>query len=263
MNLRIYNMYIKFSVVLLIFFLSGCDLVNKIMYKDAYDESRTVSAEKNNLQDKNKKPAEKKDSVIRTFEGLVTINSDERSFRDCSNPDSLYLIKDESGNLVNEYKKLMPLSDYYGSLFAAVKGFTVDPDSTTDTEKYLKTIVVKEVITVEKKNFRNTCIPFEFWCLGNEPNWSLEISKEENIIQLTLPSDNKSYYFFYSEPKEEDGMIKYFGYNNIQRTTINISLRKESCSDNMSDRKYDYSVQVDLNGKNQYRGCAIKGDFPN
>jgi len=201
--------------------------------------------------------------VVRTFEGLITINLNEKSFRDCSNPDSLYFIKDETETIVNSYKKLNPMNDIYRSVFTSLKGFTVNADSTNnpDPEKYFKILVIKEVIAVEGKNFRNTCIPYDYWCLGNEPNWSLQISKEENIFELTLPFEGKSYYFNYNEPKEEDGMIKYFGYNNIQRTTLNISIKKENCSDTMSDKIYEYSVKIILNDKTNFSGCAIKGNF--
>ena len=87
------------------------------------------------------------------------------------------------------------MNDIYRSVFASVKGFTLNSDSTNipDPEKYYKILVIKEVIAVEGKNFRNTCIPYDFWCLGNEPNWSLQISKEENIFELYLPSEGKSY----------------------------------------------------------------------
>ena len=56
-------------------------------------------------------------------------------------------------------------------------------------------------------------------------------------------------------------MIKYFGYNNIQRTTLNITIKKEKCTDTMSDKIYEYSVKINLNDKTNFSGCAIKGNF--
>lgn len=273
------NNYPKFFLTLIVFVIylttNGCEQINKVLYKDAVTEAgkdnnpdsdineipdTTVSGSINSKKNPENFAA---DSVVRTYEGLVTINLNERSFRDCSNPDSLYFIKDETETIVSSYKKLNPMNDIYRSVYTSLKGFTVNADSTNnpDPEKYFKILVIKEVIAVEGKNFRNTCIPYDFWCLGNEPNWSLQISREENIFELYLPSEGKSYYFNYNEPKEEDGMIKYFGYNNIQRTTLNISIKKEKCSDTMSDKIYEYSVKLNLNDKTNLSGCAIKGNF--
>ncbi|HQY19852.1 MAG TPA: hypothetical protein PLX80_03295 [Ignavibacteria bacterium] len=263
--------FLKLLAIVILITSTGCEQINKVLYKDAGTEADKKVDENSNLKfidsgkvnSKNESINTAIDSVVRTFEGLITINLNEKSFRDCSNPDSLYFIKDETETIVNSYKKLNPMNDIYRSVFTSLKGFTVNADSTNnpDPEKYFKILVIKEVIAVEGKNFRNTCIPYDYWCLGNEPNWSLQISKEENIFELTLPFEGKSYYFNYNEPKEEDGMIKYFGYNNIQRTTLNISIKKENCSDTMSDKIYEYSVKIILNDKTNFSGCAIKGNF--
>lgn len=112
---------------------------------------------------------------------------------------------------------------------------------------------------MEKKNFRNTCVPYDFWALGNEPNWSLQISEKENLIEFNLPSDKKVYYFFYEEPREENGIIFYTSHNEIQRYAIDVSVKKEKCSDTMSEKVYDYSVEVEISGGKKYKGCGIKG----
>jgi len=273
MNNRINSpdFFLTLLAIVILITSTGCEQINKVLYKDAGTEADKKVDENSNLNfidsgkvnSKNESINTAIDSVVRTFEGLITINLNEKSFRDCSNPDSLYFIKDETETIVNSYKKLNPMNDIYRSVFTSLKGFTVNADSTNnpDPEKYFKILVIKEVIAVEGKNFRNTCIPYDYWCLGNEPNWSLQISKEENIFELSLPFEGKSYYFNYNEPKEEDGMIKYFGYNNIQRTTLNISIKKENCSDTMSDKIYEYSVKIILNDKTNFSGCAIKGNF--
>lgn len=257
-------MSLKILILTAIVFLSGCDRINKVLYKDAFEETKNSTAPQDSDKAEDKSiNVEKSDTVLRLFEGLIKINSSERSFRDCSNPDSLYYIKDESGALNSDYKKLFPSENIYASAIASVKGYIGDSVKINirDPEKYFKVLIIKEVISVEGKNYRNTCIPYDFWCLGNEPNWSLQISKSENLMELYLPSEKKSYFFFYNDPKEEDGIIKYFGYNNIQRTTLNVSVKKQNCSDNMSDKTYEYSVTLALNDSKKFTGCAIKGNF--
>jgi len=257
-------MFLKILIMITVVFLTGCDRINKVLYKDAFEENKVSTTAQDSGKTSVKNIAgENSDTVLRLFEGLIKINSTERSFKDCNNPDSLYYIKDETGALSANFKKIFPSENIYASAMASVKGYTSDSVkiNARDPEKYYKVLIIKEVISVEGKNFRNTCIPYDFWCLGNEPNWSLQISESENLMELYLPSEKKSYFFFYNDPKEEDGMIKYFGYNNIQRTTLNVSVKKENCSDNMSDKTYEYSVTLALNDSKKFSGCAIKGNF--
>ena len=192
------------------------------------------------------------------FEGLYIINKNTNSFRDCRYPDSIYLVNDETGNLKKSYEKIFSVKNVYGSVYARFKGEKKATDG-INSEKYPSTLYVKEVLQLEKKNFRNTCINYEFWALGNEPGWSLQISKNENIIEFYDFSDKKSYYCFYEEPVDEDGAIVYAAHNNIQRYTIKIRIRKEKCSDTMSDTSYDYSAEVELSKGKKFKGCAIKG----
>ena len=122
MNNRIIspNFFLILIAIVIIFTLAGCEQINKVLYKDAGTET---GKESNTNSDINANPDSTKsarintnknpdnfavDSVVRTFEGLVTINLNEKSFRDCSNPDSLYFIKDERGTIVSSYKKLNP-----------------------------------------------------------------------------------------------------------------------------------------------------------
>lgn len=192
------------------------------------------------------------------FEGLYIINQNTNSFRDCRYPDSLYMVNDETGNLKKSYEKIFSVRNVYGSVFARFKG-ELKATEGINSEKYPSTLYVKEVLQLEKKNFRNTCINYEFWALGNEPNWSLQISKNENIIEFYDMAENKTYYYFYEEHVDEDGAIVYAAHNNIQRYTIKIRIRKERCSDTMSDTGYDYSAEVELSNGKKFKGCAIQG----
>lgn len=201
------------------------------------------------------------DTASKVYEGLYIYNLNTNSFMECKNPDSLYLIIDDTKKLPGMYKKTLTNPNVYGSVVAKLKGDVTQTTDETKIEKYPKTFRVTEIISMEKKNFRNTCVPYDFWGLGNEPGWSLQISEKENLIEFYLPFEQKTYYFFYSEPKEENGRIIYTSHNQIQRYIINISIKKESCSDTMSDKVYDYSVDVELSGGKKFKGCGIKGNL--
>lgn len=225
--------------------------------------------EEHNISEKPKEPVKKKSTVDSSgivsnlseteFEGIYSLNSNENIFRVCSNPDTVYWVKDGTGKLKELYEKFHSSKNYYGAVVAKLKGEIVPTEIQKHKEKYPRTIVVNEVIDVQKKNFRNTCMKYDFWALGNEPNWSLQISGSEKLIELIDYSNDKTYNFFYEEPKNENGIIIYAAHNKIQRISIDIFVKKEECSDTMSDEKYDYSVEVKLSSGIILKGCGIKG----
>ncbi len=118
-----------------------------------------------------------------------------------------------------------------------------------------KDFVIKEVFKAEQKNFRNTCIPYDFWCIGTEPFWNIQISKIENLIDFYDPMEQKNYHFEYSDPKNEKNRIVYTAKNKTDK--IQITIKTEACSDGMSERTYQHAAEINLNG-NSFKGCAIK-----
>jgi uncharacterized membrane protein len=238
------------KIIIVIFFLilSGCNKKSEIQTgTQSKDTSKAVAVDSDGS----------KAGII--FEGLYIYNLNTNSFMDCKNSDSVYWVKDGTKKLADMYKKILINPNVYGTVVATVKGELIDTDDETTKEKYPRTLFIKEVISVEKKNFQNTCVPYDFWALGNEPAWSLEISEKENLIEFNLLSEKKVYYFFYAEPTEDNGIITYISHNDIQRYRIEAAIKKEKCQDKMSDRVYDYSVEVTLSGGKKYEGCGIKG----
>ena len=193
------------------------------------------------------------------YEGVYLANLNTHSFIDCQNPDTVFWVIDDTKKLDAQYKKMFSEQSVYNSVFIRVKGDFEETKDQTTREKYPRTLRVKEILAVENKNFRNTCVPYDFWALGNEPGWSLQISKKENLIEFILPGESKKYYFFYDEPEEDSGYIIYKNHNKIQGYVIEVKIKKEKCSDTMSDKIYDYSAEVELTGNIKFRGCAIKG----
>jgi len=241
-----------FYFVLFLILVFGCKKQDNVQI---INES-TDSAKSRTLQDSS---IFKIDSAGKVFEGLYVYNANINSFRDCANSDSSYWIIDDTKKLKSLYEKFHSSKNIYGVVYAKLKGIKIETTNEKVKEKYPQTLVVKAIIEVEKKNFANTCIPYDYWGLGNDPNWTLQISKKENMIEFFDLAEDKEYYFFYEEEIEEDGKTVYASHNNIQRNTIKIFIRKETCSDNMSDNLYDYSIEIDLNSNKKYMGCGIKG----
>lgn len=201
----------------------------------------------------------KADSLSDVYEGIYATNKHESIFQDCSNSNAKYWVIDESNSLSEQYAKMFEIPSVYNSMVVKVKGEVKMTENATKAEKFTKTLIIKEVISVEKKNYMNTCVSYDFWGLGNEPNWSLQISKNENLIEFTLPGDSQSFYFFYNEPVNENGYLVYRSHNQIQRYLIEIKIKNEPCRDIISDKVYEYSVEVELSDKRKFKGCGIKG----
>lgn len=122
-----------------------------------------------------------------------------------------------------------------------------------------KDFVIKEVINIEHKNFRNTCIPYDFWCMGTEPFWTIQISQKENLIDFYDPMAQKTYHFKYNETVLKENTVIYKTKN--KSDNIHILIKNEPCSDGMSETNFNYSAEINLNG-NTFNGCAIKFGEP-
>ena len=200
------------------------------------------------------------DTAVRTeFEGLYNYEKSGSTFRDCRYPDSVYIVNDASGKLEAQFERIFPASNVYGSIVAKVKGTLIPTAEQKFKDKYPSTLKISEVVQVDKKNFRNTCVPYDFWAFGNEPNWSLQISKKEGIIELQDIAADKSYSFFWNEPKTDSGFVVYSSFNTIRKYSIDIKIRKEKCNDTMADIEYEYFVTAEITGGKKFTGCAIKG----
>lgn len=242
--------FLIYLFVLLIFY--GC------FNKTEQHETANLNKENNNVM-KTDSAGKDMNAGDKVYEGLYIFNKNENIFRDCNYPDSVYWIIDDTKKIKDMYEKYHSSKNVYSAVMIKIKGDIIPSEGRNNTEKYPRTIRIKEIVSMEKKNFRNTCIAYDFWGLGNEPNWSLQISRKESQIEFYDYSEDKIYNFFYEEPKTEGSKIYYTSHNKIQRNYIDIIITKELCTDTMSDTEYEYSVEIKLNKSKNFKGCAVKG----
>ncbi len=107
----------------------------------------------------------------------------------------------------------------------------------------------QEIIAEENNDVEKH--PKKFNCIGNEPFWHLEIT--ENGMRFE-ELDSQKQNFPYKAPKI-DGNVLIFESKN-EEMAIRVKLKKEKCSDSMSDSEYSYSVNVVLDKDKVYKGCA-------
>ncbi|MBA3649685.1 MAG: hypothetical protein H0W62_14270 [Chitinophagales bacterium] len=196
----------------------------------------------------------------KTYKGFFVSGATKHVFRDCADPDK-DIWTDDSGKLDHLYKALIKSSLTYPNEYAytEVEGNMAVAPQEIRSRGYDSVLTVYKVLTFEQKNFRNSCIPYEFWVIGNKPNWSLQVSKKESLIALKDYTHGKVYIFPYFEPGEMDDAITYRTENTAITAALQVVIKKQKCSEGSSKENYEFSAKVIMNGK-VYRGCAIRGD---
>jgi len=115
--------------------------------------------------------------------------------------------------------------------------------------------ILTEIMNLEVKNFRNTCIPYDLWALGNEPFWQAQISANEGVIEFQELGLEGSRVFPYVPAIEEDTATIFSSVNHDTGDNIRIVVYPEKCGDTMSDSVYQYKVALSMNGKS-FTGCG-------
>jgi uncharacterized membrane protein len=167
----------------------------------------------------------------------------------CANNEKIVL-KSDNKKLDSLYKVLLPNAYQGQTVYVKVKGTLFSTNGTA------KAFTVNEVITAEQKNPRNTCYADDFWCIGNEPFWNVQVSEKENLIDFFNPMEAKYYHFVYAKPAEKRKSKVYTSENSVGGHKIKVTITPGNCSDGMSEREFIYSSEVVLDG-NSYTGCAV------
>ncbi|WP_207422041.1 COG3650 family protein [Desertivirga brevis] len=184
------------------------------------------------------------------FSGRYYPSQDSDFFVVCSGVE--VILRDENMLLKSNYQKNQVALSYPGESVTAKISGRLRKGSAKGIRD---TIVVAEVKEVKPKSFETDCYNYEFIGIGTEPFWSLEIIPDENTIAIKDVSVSKAYKFSYQKPRITNNTYVYK--TGDGQEIAEITIRKESCNDGMSDRDYKYSVMLVINGK-PLSGCAIK-----
>jgi uncharacterized membrane protein len=94
--------------------------------------------------------------------------------------------------------------------------------------------------------------------LGTEPFWAINISKTDNTAAFSRPSEADIAFGFPTESPGPDGAFVLTS-TSSQGDAV-MTLRKQDCSDGMSDRNYPWAAEVVFKGET-LRGCAATPEF--
>jgi len=201
------------------------------------------------------KPREQELPELATFKGLVRFEKGFCNFKDCATG-ALYLLADSTMTIARLYRNATEMAPCpEETVYAVLEGRLFkgsDPRSDPGT------LAVVKVDTMTTKNMLNCCIPYDFWCSGTEPFWSLQISKEEKVLYLKDIGTETCKTFDWAPPVTTGNSMTWTVKNRMNpNETMKVSVVQEACSDGMSDMRYDYSCTVII-GKQQLDGCAVK-----
>lgn len=120
-----------------------------------------------------------------------------------------------------------------------------------NTNTYLsrKMIGADNIAWMEKK-----AAGIDFFALGNEPFWLLEIDRDKQISFLQVDSSQPKV-FPYVPAVQQNG--QYIYNTDTTKAGIQIIITPRFCSDGMSDNWYEYKVEAKYNGVT-YMGCGVK-----
>jgi uncharacterized membrane protein len=187
-------------------------------------------------------------AAVTQFRGLYSTGK----FISCDNPRIVYTVNDQTHLLDSVYKRTLPQAYPKQTMYIEFRG-SIPENSNKDI------IVVDDVTRSEAKSIENDCLPFDYWCKGNEPFWQAHISETENLIDVFLPLLQESHHFEFVAPAEESGKTVYTAIN--EKDNVRITITSEFCNDGMSERRYNFKAVVELNGVT-YQGCAVTFNEP-
>ncbi len=199
----------------------------------------------------------KKPDHLKSFRGLYTYGDEVSTFYDC-NTQTVYWLTDSTARLADLYRTSERALPYpYESVYVELKGYLRGHSSLGYASEYANELIVRDVIRLKPKDYRTECFPYEYVALGNEPFWTLEIIPYEKRIVFKDIGAQKVYEFPYAGAISVQGRVRYEVRSADRRNALEVTLSEQACRDGMSDRRYNHTATVLLNGKT-FRGCGIR-----
>lgn len=188
---------------------------------------------------------------VQTLQGMYRNDAQGAFFYDCTAGET-YRVETKPAGLDSLYRTVQQPPTYPGEpVFAVLHGKVITPNQGPTQ------LVVTKVDTLIVRTLHNNCQPYDFWCIGTEPFWGLVISGSEGKIALKLIAEGQGKVFPWVQPRQEGDASVYESTEPASGEKIKVILRKEPCSDGMSERMYPYSVELQY-GAQTLLGCALK-----
>ena len=114
-------------------------------------------------------------------------------------------------------------------------------------------IAVRDYSAAVAKTRHSACVPAELWALGNEPYWSLQISRAEGVAEWSAIGEQTVPYAYAAPTVGEGGRVRRYYFGGRQR--LKVTVTEEACEDSEAGNRYPYRVRVERAGR-VYEGCG-------
>lgn len=194
---------------------------------------------------------------VTTFKGQLQYGAGKVAFRDCAN-DAIYAVADSTLSLNQLYPKAcQPVPCPGEPALISAKGRLFG--SAAENNQVLAIVAVD---SITPRNFKNSCSPYNYWCHGTEPFWSLVVDPRSGGLFFKDLSTEKGHYYTWQRPTLTSGNTTTFvvhEYRN-EEAKLTLYIRPEPANDGMSDQKYNYSATVVTPDGRTLRGVAVAWD---
>lgn len=132
-------------------------------------------------------------------------------------------------------------------------------NTSTNKQAMVQTMEVHRVESVVAKTPENFGLPFEFWCEGTDGEWRVEICWYIGFIYYENAGDASTWLIAWYPPKVSGNKWTYdIPENPGHNGAFNLVIKKEKCTNVKTQKTYDYSCELKVNGKT-LKGGAIRG----
>jgi uncharacterized membrane protein len=193
---------------------------------------------------------------IRELEGFCYPSEKQPEALLCGT-ESRYVVIDETNTFISKYRNTLPAAYPGQPAFFKARAYATSFYGSMQLPQLCDSfLVMEEIISIERRNFQNTCIPYEIWAIGTEPFWYASVSSKEGIIEFLAMDEEKIRHFKYSAASITEESDLYTAINETTGDNIRIEVLHKPCSDGMSDRVYNHAVLITINGI-KYNGCGL------
>jgi uncharacterized membrane protein len=198
---------------------------------------------------------------VATFKGQIQYGAGKFAFFDCASG-KVYAISDSTMSLGRLYQKAcQPAACPGESAMITAQGrlFTKADPGMGEEHGILAVVGIDSLYT---RTMDNACVPFNYWCHGTEPFWSLVVSKREGgFFFKELASEKGRYYtwspFTLTEHNTTTFVVHEYRNSDAKMT---VYIRPERSNDGMSDQEYNYSATIVTPDGRTLRGVAVAWD---
>lgn len=195
--------------------------------------------------------------TLQIMRGMYKQGTKGNSFYDCTTGKT-YHVNAHTPALDSMYRQACQPAPYENeSVYAVLRGYITPQPAGASAETNDGGLSITGIDTMSGKTMFNTCLAYDFWCMGTEPFWGLLISEKEAGLFLKNIGDERGRVFSWATPKIKGDTWTYATTDLRTKEKVNVIVRKSPCSDGMSDRQYNYTVEIRI-GEQMLRGCAVR-----